>query len=323
VNSASADYGSGDVWVNQVEQAADVLMSGGLVAFPTETVYGLGADADNVKAIARIYSVKNRPLNHPVIVHVAQQHDVDYWVRAVPSFATALMRDYWPGPMTLILHRSAHAHDALTGGQDSVGVRIPDHPVALTLLEAFRLRGGRGLAAPSANRYGAVSPTEASAVRAELQHHLGAADMILDGGRSAVGVESTIIDCTHSSPVILRPGAITADMIEASTGLMVSGSEHTRVRAPGSHQQHYSPQAQVVIGGRSTAGEGLIAGGDVATPTGVIRLAAPTTSEEYARVLYSALRDADARGLAVVRVFPPEGDGLAIAIRDRITRSSS
>ena len=307
----------------QVQQAADILRGGGLVAFPTETVYGLGADADNGDAIKRLYAVKNRPADHPVIIHVAEKSDIDYWVQTVPVYATALMRDYWPGPMTLILHRSARARDVVTGGQDSVGVRVPDHPVAQQLLREFRARGGHGLAAPSANRYGAVSPTDAAAVRSELQHHLGPADMILDGGPCDVGVESTIIDCTRSNPVIVRPGALTAEMIEASTGLDVRDPGLTKVRVSGSHLRHYSPQARVVIGGVSAAGEGLIAGDEVATPSGVIRLTAPTSREQYARSLYSALREADRRGLAVVRVIPPTGDGLAIAIRDRIARSGA
>jgi L-threonylcarbamoyladenylate synthase len=307
----------------EVHQAAAALMRGGLVAFPTETVYGLGVDADNGAAIARMYAVKNRPADHPVIVHVAEVGDVDYWVRDVPAYASALARHYWPGPMTLILKRSEHASDAVTGTQDSVGVRIPDHPVALQLLREFRAHGGHGVAAPSANRYGAVSPTDAAAVRSELQQYLESTDMILDGGASAVGVESTIIDCTQASPTILRPGAITVAMIESSTGMTVASGVPPRVRVSGSHLQHYSPQAKVVIGGASVAGEGLIAAREVDTPPHVIRLAAPSSDDEYARVLYSALREADRLGLAVVRVMAPAGDGLAIAIRDRITRSSA
>jgi L-threonylcarbamoyladenylate synthase len=225
--------------------------------------------------------------------------------------------------MTLILKRSEHASDAVTGGQDSVGVRIPDHPVALQLLREFRANGGHGVAAPSANRYGAVSPTDAAAVRSELQQYLEPTDMILDGGSSAVGVESTIIDCTQESPTVLRPGAITVAMIESRTGMTVASGAPPRVRASGSHLQHYSPQAKVVIGGTSVAGEGLIAPREIDTPPHVIRLAAPSSDDEYARVLYSALREADRLGLAVVRVMVPDGDGLAIAIRDRITRSSA
>ena len=307
----------------QLDLAAKALSLGSLVAFPTETVYGLGADAENPLAIARMFEVKNRPTNHPVIIHLSTEDQVDYWAVQVSDFAKTLMRDYWPGPMTLIFSRSQNANDFITGGQDSVGLRVPSHPVALALIEKFRELGGRGVAAPSANRYGAVSPTDAEAVRVELSEYLTDNDMILDGQRPAVGVESTIIDCTQDRPIVLRPGAITVQMIEKSTGLSVMRSEDTLLRVSGSHKKHYSPKAQVLVDGKSQAGEGLIAGSHVETPSGVIRLASPTSVEEYARILYSALRKADALGLETVRVVPPIGDGLAIAIRDRITRSAA
>jgi len=307
----------------QLELAAQALSLGSLVAFPTETVYGLGADAENSLAIARMFEVKNRPANHPVIIHLSSQDQVNYWAVQVSGFSKALMRDYWPGPMTLIFSRSPNANDLITGGQDSVGLRVPSHPVALALIEKFRELGGRGVVAPSANRYGAVSPTDAEAVRAELSEYLTDDDMILDGASPAVGVESTIIDCTKDGPVVLRPGAITVQMIEKSTGLSVMSSEDTLLRVSGSHKKHYSPKAQVLVDGNSQTGEGLIAGSHLKTPPGVIRLASPTSVEEYARILYSALRQADALGLETVRVVPPIGDGLAIAIRDRITRSAA
>ena len=186
--------------------AAAVLMSGGLVAFPTETVYGLGADACNAAAVARIYSVKGRPADHPLIVHVASMDLLGDWAADVPAYAIALARDYWPGPMTLVVTRSELAADFITGGQDTVGVRVPNHPVALGLLEAFARAGGKGVAAPSANRFGNVSPTTAQAVVDELSEYLLAADQILDGGPSKVGLESTIVDCTSEVPRILRPG---------------------------------------------------------------------------------------------------------------------
>jgi len=307
----------------QLELAAKALRLGSLVAFPTETVYGLGADAENPLAIARMFEVKNRPTNHPVIIHLSTEDQVDYWAVQVSDFAKTLMRDYWPGPMTLIFSRSQNANDFITGGQDSVGLRVPSHPVALALIEKFRELGGRGVAAPSANRYGAVSPTDAEAVRVELSEYLTDNDMILDGQRPAVGVESTIIDCTQDRPIVLRPGAITVQMIEKSTGLSVMRSEDTLLRVSGSHKKHYSPKAQVLVDGKSQTGEGLIAGSHVETPSGVIRLASPTSVEEYARMLYSALRQADVLGLETTRVVPPVGEGLAIAIRDRITRSAS
>ena len=306
-----------------LQQAAENLKTGGLVAFPTETVYGLGVNAEDEAAIKRMYAVKNRPADHPVIVHISDLDAVDYWAQEIPDYAIALMRDYWPGPMTLLLKRTSNAKDFVTGGQEIVGIRMPAHTVALNLLQEFSKVGGKGVAAPSANRYGAVSPTTAQAVESELQEYLEPRDQILDGGPSLVGVESTIIDCTSTNPSILRPGAITAEMIEASTGIIVSEPEDHKIRVSGSHKQHYSPKAKVVIDSDAKTGEGLIAMSDVVTPEGVIRLASPKNLAEYARVLYAALREADEKNLSVVHVLPPEGDGLAVAIRDRITRSAA
>lgn len=309
--------------LNVLQQAAENLKTGGLVAFPTETVYGLGANAEDEAAIHRMYAVKNRPADHPVIVHIADLDAVDYWAKDIPDYAIALMRDYWPGPMTLLLHRTENAKDFVTGNQEIVGLRIPAHTLAINVLQEFSKIGGKGVAAPSANRYGAVSPTTAEAVSTELQSYLEPRDQILDGGPSLVGVESTIIDCTGENPAILRPGAITAEMVEASTGIIVVEPGSTKVKVSGSHKQHYSPKAKVVIDARAEAGVGLIAMSDVETPQGVIRLAAPKSLEEYARVLYSALREADKQGLSVVNVVMPAGDGLAVAIRDRITRAAA
>jgi len=302
--------------------AAAVLISGGLVAFPTETVYGLGADACNAAAVARIYSVKGRPADHPLIVHVASMDALGEWAADVPAYAIALARDYWPGPMTLVVTRSELAADFITGGQDTVGVRVPNHPVALGLLEAFARAGGKGVAAPSANRFGNVSPTTANAVSDELSDYLGMSDVILDGGACAVGVESTIIDCTGDVPKILRPGAITEEMIEHSTGLDVLDADGVAIRVSGSLESHYSPIAKVVLDQSPLAGQGFIAMADVASAAGVIRLAAPTTHDEFARVLYSALRAADEQGLNTVVVAQPGGNGIAIAIRDRLMRAA-
>ena len=303
--------------------AASVLMAGGLVAFPTETVYGLGADASNEKAVTRIYSVKGRPADHPLIVHVASMDGLGDWAREVPSYAISLARDFWPGPMTLVVPRSSLAGDFITGGQDTVGVRVPAHPVALGLLEAFVRAGGKGVAAPSANRFGNVSPTNAQAVATELGDNLADGDQILDGGACDVGVESTIIDCTGVTPRILRPGAITVEMIEQSTGLKVIGSvEEPEIRVSGSLDSHYAPAATVVLDQSPTAGQGFIAMADVVTAEGVVRLAAPRTHQEFAQVLYAALRAADEQGLATVVVQQPVGDGIAIAIRDRLKRAA-
>jgi L-threonylcarbamoyladenylate synthase len=309
--------------------AAANLLAGGLVAFPTETVYGLGADACNAQAVTRIYAVKGRPADHPLIVHVASMDGLGDWADDVPEYAIALARDFWPGPMTLVVKRSSLAADFVTGGQDTVGVRVPDHPVALGLLEAFERAGGKGVAAPSANRFGNVSPTTAQAVSDELRDYLADGDLILDGGPCDVGVESTIIDCNGDVPKILRPGAITSQMITESTGLAVVGHssdgvsvDSNAIRVSGSLEAHYAPAATVVLDQSPVAGQGFIAMEDVVAGEGVVRLAAPKTHEEFARVLYSALRAADEQGLATVVVEQPAGEGIAVAIRDRLKRAA-
>jgi len=309
-----------------MQSAANTLLEGNLVAFPTETVYGLGADALNKQAVARIYETKGRPADHPLIVHIHSMRVMGQWVEDVPEYAIALGRDFWPGPMTLIFKRSNLVQDFITGGQDTVGIRVPNHVVALALLEAFHNLGGRGVAAPSANRFGHVSPTTAQAVNDELSAYLKSEDQILDGGPSAVGVESTIIDCTGDAPRILRPGGITAEMIEQSTGLKPIDSEQEsnspEIRISGSLEKHYAPAAKVILDTNPIAGQGFIAASRRVTPTGVTRLAAPKNVDEFARDLYSALRKADELGLAEVVVEQPQGDGLAIAIRDRLERAS-
>jgi L-threonylcarbamoyladenylate synthase len=306
-----------------LRQSAEKLRAGDLVAFPTETVYGIGSDAMNKDAVARMYHVKNRPASHPVIVHIAELNDVDYWAQEIPEYAINLMRDFWPGPMTLLLKRREVAGDFLTGAQEIVGLRIPANSLALGLLNEFKAVGGKGIAAPSANRYGAVSPTTAEAVSQELSEFLSPSDQILDGGPCLVGVESTIIDCSGQNPKILRPGAISAEMIEESTGIVLEEVGETKIRVSGSDKQHYAPKAKVIVDGQSQSGEGLIAMSDVATPEGVIRLAEPKSVEEYARVLYSALRMSDTQNLQTVRIIPPVGPGLAVAIRDRINRAAA
>ena len=308
-----------------MNSAATNLLAGGLVAFPTETVYGLGADACNEEAVARIYAVKGRPADHPLIVHVASMDALSDWASDVPRYAISLARDFWPGPMTLIVKRSELARDFVTGGQDTVGVRVPNHPVALALLEAFARVGGKGVAAPSANRFGNVSPTTAQAVADELGNHLADADQILDGGPCKVGLESTIIDCTGELPRILRPGAITEEMIKDSTGLSELASNvasNSMPRVSGSLEKHYSPAAKVLLDQAPVAGQGFIAASRRVTPTGVTRLAAPKNSNEFARDLYAALRKADELGLAEVVVEQPQGDGIEIAIRDRLKRAA-
>ncbi len=307
-----------------IASAAKHLIAGDLVAFPTETVYGLGADASNSGAIARIYSVKGRPSDHPLIVHIASMERMGDWASDVPEYAIALARKFWPGPMTLVLMRSELASDFVTGGQETVGVRVPDHVVALALLEAFEKAGGKGVAAPSANRFGHVSPTTAAAVVEELADYLSKDDLVLDGGACAVGVESTIIDCTGLLPRVLRPGAISTAMIEDVTGLRaVSVNGVDTIRVSGSLENHYAPAAKVVLCEVPIVGQGFIAHKNIETPSGVIRLASPSDDEEFAQILYSALREADAQGLLEVVVIQPIGAGIAVAIRDRLIRASN
>ena len=305
--------------------AAQTLLNGNLVAFPTETVYGLGADALNKQAVARVYEAKGRPADHPLIVHIHSTQVLDQWVEDIPTYAIALARDFWPGPMTLVFKRSSLAQDFITGGQDTVGIRVPNHVLALALLEAFHNLGGRGVAAPSANRFGHVSPTTAKAVREELSDFLQGKDQIMDGGPSTVGIESTIIDCTSELPRILRPGAITEEMIKESTGqneLAISTSTDSAPRVSGSLEKHYAPAAKVLLDQTPVAGQGFIAASGRVTPKGVFRLAAPKNVDEFARDLYIALRKADALGLKEIVVEQPQGGGIAIAIRDRLSRAT-
>ena len=310
-----------------IKDAAAALIAGDLVAFPTETVYGLGADATNKDAITRVYKVKGRPEGHPLIVHISSLANLYKWARDIPEYALSLARAFWPGPMTLILPRTDLAKDFITGGQDNVGIRIPSHTVALALLKEFEDKGGLGVAAPSANRFGAVSPTSAAAVELELIDFLSEKDQILDGGPCSIGVESTIINCTLDKPSILRAGAITKEMIDINLGITIDSktynSESIQIRAAGLLESHYSPKAKVFLNGTPTMGDGFIALYSFTTPTGVIRLASPKTNEEYARVLYEAFRLADIKGLRRIFVIPPTGEGIAVAIRDRLLKSST
>jgi L-threonylcarbamoyladenylate synthase len=310
-----------------IRDAAEALKAGHLVAFPTETVYGLGADARNADAVKRIYQVKGRPADHPLIVHISSINQVAKWAAEIPDYAIALARKFWPGPMTLIFKRSEIAQDFITGGQDTVGLRIPSDPLALALIAEFEKISDSAIAAPSANRFGHVSPTTAHAVSAELSEYLAVDDLILDGGACTVGVESTIIDCTGNSPRILRPGAITEEMIAEATGYSiaseVSNEDLPEIRVSGSLEKHYSPLATVLLDQSPIAGQGFIALAEMPTPEGVIRLASPKDNEEFAHVLYQSLRAADEKGLQMVVVAQPEGNGIAIAIRDRLIRAAN
>jgi len=308
-----------------LQDIAKSLKNGNLIAFPTETVYGLGADATNEKAVARIYEVKGRPSDHPLIVHISSVEKLDKWARDIPEYAIKLARQFWPGPMTLILPRTELAKDFITGGQNNVGIRVPSHTVALALLKAFEDQGGLGVAAPSANRFGKVSPTSAADVGDELFDYLGSDDLILDGGPSLVGIESTIINCTNSTPAIVRPGAITAVMINDLLGIKiqkVAKNNSDKLRASGLFESHYSPKANIYLSGTPSIGDGFIALSKFTTPFGVIRLIAPSNNEEYARTLYQGLRLADGKKLHKVFVIPPNGDDISVAICDRLEKAA-
>ena len=296
-----------------LKDAARSLISGKLVAFPTETVYGLGVDATNQAAVANLYRVKGRPTDHPLIVHISSMKSLDTWARDIPDYAIKLAQTFWPGPMTLILPRTDLAKNFITGNQDNVGIRVSSHPLAIALLEEFEYQGGLGVAAPSANKFGKVSPTTADAVNEELSDFLSPNDLILNGGPCSVGVESTIINCTHALPAILRPGAVTADMIYQRIGIATEqGIEenNSNIKAPGLIQSHYAPEATVFLSGNTQPGDGFLALSSVNTPEGAIRLASPKDNNEYAQLLYESLRLADKKGLKRVRIVQPDNDGV-------------
>jgi len=309
-----------------LQHAAGSLIAGNLVAFPTETVYGLGADATNEKAVARIYEVKDRPTNHPLIVHISSIKNLSKWTKDIPDYAIKLARNFWPGPMTLILPRTDLAKNFITGGQNNVGIRVPSHTVALSLIEEFEAQGGMGVAAPSANRFGKVSPTCADDVKAELFNYLKSNDQILDGGPSLVGVESTIVNCLNATPIILRPGAITAVMISNLLGIQIeeiTKNYNDPIKASGLLESHYSPNANIYLSGTPEPGDGFIALRKFLTPDGVTRLASPINNEEYAKTLYQSLRLADFKKISKVFVIAPDGDDIAVAICDRLKKAST
>lgn len=306
-----------------VQKAAEQLKAGHLVAFPTETVYGLGADATNEEAVKRIYEVKGRPNNHPLIVHVASINAIEIWAQDIPQYAIELARAFWPGPMTLILRRSDVAKDFITGFQDSVGIRVPSNPIALALLSQFESLGGLGIAAPSANRYGQVSPTSAHDVKVELGDYLSVGDLILEGGQSEVGIESTIIDCRILTPVILRPGAVTKSMIYSELQVELAYSEESEFRVSGNLEKHYAPKAKVIINQAPKSGQAYIALSSFQTPDGVYRISSPVNVIEFARDIYAGMRKADELGFSELIIEVPEGQGIEVAILDRLRKASN
>jgi L-threonylcarbamoyladenylate synthase len=317
----------------ELAQAAAILESGGLVAFPTETVYGLGADAENPAAVARIYAAKGRPQDHPVIVHVAPGADLAHWAAEIPPEAGQLAEAFWPGPLTMILKRAAHIPDAVSGGQDTVGIRCPAHPVAIALLQTFK--GGKGgIAAPSANKFGAVSPTTARHVRDEFGMD-GTVGLVLDGGQSEVGIESTIVDLSRLSthgPVLLRPGHIGADAIAAVIDQEPSAPDAAAPRASGTLESHYAPHTPVAMldsvelratlallhsGRRKVA---LIHYSELPPAHAGVRL--PSTPEGFAHALYAALRAMDGAGADLILVeAPPQGPAW-LGVNDRLRRAA-
>ncbi|MFB6853971.1 L-threonylcarbamoyladenylate synthase [Streptomyces sp. NPDC001939] len=315
--------------IRDIEKAAGVLRGGGLVALPTETVYGLGANAEDPAAVARIFQVKGRPPSHPLIVHIGGAEQLDDWVEDVSETARLLAECFWPGPLTLVLRRGPRVPLEATGGLDTVAVRVPDHPVALALLSAF----GGGVTAPSANRFGSVSPTTADHVRAELGD---AVDFVLDGGSCEVGVESTIIDVTGDAPSILRPGGVTREDLEEVLGCTLAVPSASRVRVPGQHPSHYAPRARVIL----VEPEKVVSEAELAQELGhrvgvflppsfsdaPLKLHAvvtvPGSLAAYARGLYGFLRELDQQGCDLIFASVPVEEGLGLAIANRLGRAA-
>jgi L-threonylcarbamoyladenylate synthase len=330
---------------SDVERAAELVVAGRLVAVPTETVYGLGAWAVDAEAVTRIFEVKGRPLGHPLIVHIAHGGDLDRWAEHVPESAERLAAAFWPGPLTLVLPRTPRVPAVVTGGRHTVGLRVPAHPVALALLAAVdRLRpGDAAIAAPSANRFGRVSPTTAAHVQADLGDDV---DFVLDGGPCAVGVESTIVDLTSDRPEVLRLGGVDVGVLAEVLGTRPRVVPSSRsdpeagARAPGMLASHYAPRADVVLvepGDDVTervateVERGLLGGRRVAVlapealeglPADAVELEPAGPPEDYARVLYDRLRQADRLGVDLIVAVAPAPGGLGDTVRDRLTRAA-
>lgn len=328
VPEAARGYDAGIVR-HELELALQALRAGDLIGLPTETVYGLGADAANDWAVRRIFAAKGRPADHPLIVHVADVYAARAFATEWPREADLLAERFWPGPLTLIVRRSERASDAVTGGQDTVGLRVPAHPLALELLRSF----GGGIAAPSANRYGRVSPTTPDHVRAELGDDVA---VVLDGGPCTVGVESSIVDLSGDAPRLLRPGGVPREALSAALARDLPIVERaTDVRAPGLVDSHYAPRAGLALAAAEALFEAAAAriatGAKVAvlvpagvpSPPGAVRFEVAGDSAAYARALYATLHRVDALGLDVVLVVAPPPDGLGLAVLDRLRRASA
>lgn len=310
-----------------IEIASQALLDGNLVAFPTETVYGLGADAVNTSAVNRMYESKGRPKDHPVIIHISSIEMLSKWAVDIPKSARILANQFWPGPLTIILKKSELASDLITGGQKTVAIRIPNHPIALELLKRFEEKGGFGVVAPSANRFGAVSPTRAKHVLNELDSYLVESDVLLDGGNCKIGIESTIIFINDNDFKILRPGFISAKKIIQTlqmSNIWISESDkHHQLSVSGNLPNHYKPKAKVEINAIAHPGDGFIALKNIQTPNLAIRLGEPKDDLEFAHSLYSNLREADQLNLDRVVVNYQSFSPLGIAILDRLVRAAS
>jgi len=313
---------------DDVRAAVDALRRGGLIGLPTETVYGLGADASNADAVARIFAVKKRPTNHPLIVHLHRKEQLTQWAQAIPEAAWCLAEAFWPGPLTLVLQRAPSVSDAVTGGLDTVALRVPSHPLALEVLEAF----GGGVAAPSANRHKKISPTSAQHVRQELGD---AVDVIVDGGPCRVGIESTIVDLSTGTLRLLRPGAITTRDLELTVAEPVDPAISPVIRSPGRMPLHYAPDASVVLAPMEDVAAKITEYAALGVRVGVMSetrapgwpahvpwLPMGNTASEQARHLYRRLREADDMGLAALIVVPPNDRGLGYALCDRLCRAA-
>ena len=290
------------------------MRAGGIVAFPTETVYGLGADAENETAVRRVFAIKGRPLGHPVIVHVADARELEAWAREIPQSARVLTQRFWPGPLTLVLKRTSRASDLVTGGQDTVAIRAPSHPVAHEILTRF----GGGVIAPSANAFGGVSATRAEHVAADLGD---AVDMIVDAGPATIGIESTIVDLAHGVPTVLRPGGITREQLADALGSPVRAERESEVRVPGSMPSHYAPKARVELA--RTDAEGMALAKRLETQGVRARFIGSEDVEIFARELYDRLRAADLEGAQTIVVVLPAEAGLGAAVRDRLLRAAA
>ena len=318
-----------------IRAAVDVLECSGLVAMPTETVYGLAANAEDEKAVKKIFEAKNRPTTHPLIVHITGEEALDHWACDIPQSAYVLARKFWPGPLTMILKKSDAVGDWITGGQDSVGLRCPSHPWAVALIKAFAGKHHRGLAAPSANTFGRISPTCAQHVRDDLgEKPKGKVDFILDGGQCEVGVESTIINLSGEHPEILRHGAVTRGMLEEALGCAVPDGGKDSPRVSGSLKSHYAPKTKVILSDNIAAELEKLKDKKVAvmacgqaleqTPAHVVKwFIAPSDASEYMHVLYTRLHELDQTGADLILIeTPPTGDAWN-AVQDRLNRAAA